>query len=44
MTPACSCADSGVALNAAHIEILHAMRASFDIDFYVNVNVDVEDE
>jgi sulfur relay (sulfurtransferase) DsrC/TusE family protein len=34
----------GVALNAAHIEILHAMRASFDIDFYVNVNVDVEDE
>jgi hypothetical protein len=26
----------GIALNSAHIELLHAMRANFDVDIYVN--------
>jgi hypothetical protein len=30
----------GVALNSAHVELLHAMRANFDVDIYVNPEAD----
>lgn len=32
----------GVSLNAAHIDLLHAMHADFDIDIYVNTDTNDE--